>query len=122
MLIDSVIVRGKQVPHFRYLSEYQGHWNDISVCKVEPTVTHQLVDRANYLGESYRHFQTAEATTGFVLGEFPWQVRVGDPVLVMLVSTRVSSRAMPKSSNLTDPSARTITFAGLTSRWMTPFR
>jgi hypothetical protein len=68
---------------FRYLSEYQGHWNDISVCKSEPTLTHQLVDRANYLGESYRHFQSAEATTSYVLGEFPWQVRVGDPVTVM---------------------------------------
>ncbi len=31
---------------FRYLSEYQGHWNDISVCKVEPTLTHSLVDHA----------------------------------------------------------------------------
>ena len=68
---------------FRYLSEYQGHWNDISVCKVEPTLTHSLVDHASYLGESYRHFQTAEATTGFVLGEFPWQVRVGDAAVVM---------------------------------------
>jgi len=67
---------------FRYLSEFQGHWNDISVCKAEPTVDHRLVDRANYLGEFYRHFQTADATTSFVLGEFPWQVRVGDPVLV----------------------------------------
>src|SRR5277367_6187131 len=68
---------------FRYLSEYQGHWNDISVCKAEPTVEHRLVDSANYLGEKYRHFQTSEATTSYVLGEFPWQVRVGDPVFVM---------------------------------------
>jgi hypothetical protein len=29
-------------------------------------------------GQEYRHFQTATATTVFVLGEFPWQVRVGD--------------------------------------------
>src|SRR6266699_1295989 len=67
---------------FRYLSEFQGHWNDISVGKAEPTVDHRLVERAKYLGEFYRHFQTADATTSFVLGEFPWQVRVGDPVLV----------------------------------------
>src|SRR5256886_7758141 len=33
---------------------------------------------ANYLGESYKHFQSAEANTDFVLGEFPWQVRVGE--------------------------------------------
>ncbi|HEY1925288.1 MAG TPA: DUF4178 domain-containing protein [Candidatus Acidoferrum sp.] len=68
---------------FRYLSEYQGHWNDISVCKVEPLIEHHLVDRANYLGEYFRHFQTSEATTSFVLGEFPWQVRVAEPVIVM---------------------------------------
>src|ERR1019366_2069224 len=55
-------------PHkgFRYLTEYNGHWNDVS----PPTVS--------YLGETYRHFQTAKAATSFVLGEFPWQVRVGE--------------------------------------------
>ena len=29
-------------------------------------------------GETFKHFQTAEATTEFVLGEFPWQVHFGD--------------------------------------------
>jgi len=33
---------------------------------------------ANYLGEEYKHFQSSEANTDFVLGEFPWQVRVGE--------------------------------------------
>jgi hypothetical protein len=32
----------------------------------------------SYAGRDYRHFQTAVATTTFVLGEFPWQIRVGD--------------------------------------------
>jgi hypothetical protein len=63
---------------FRYLSEYQGHWNDISVCKVLPIVNVGLTRSVNYLGEVYRHFQTAQATTNYVLGEFPWQVRVGE--------------------------------------------
>jgi len=67
---------------FRYLSEYQGHWNDIAVCKDLPVVRSALVSSANYLGENYRHFQTAEATTGFVIGEFPWQVRVGERAVV----------------------------------------
>jgi hypothetical protein len=67
---------------FRYLSEYQGHWNDITVCKDLPTVRSALVSSANYLGENYRHFQTAEATTGYVIGEFPWQVRVGQRAVV----------------------------------------
>jgi hypothetical protein len=29
-------------------------------------------------GETFKHFQTSSAETVFVLGEFPWQVRVGD--------------------------------------------
>lgn len=65
---------------FRYLSEYSGHWNDISVCKALPVVDSRMSipSEANYLGEIYRHFQTSDANTDFVLGEFPWQVRVGE--------------------------------------------
>ena len=66
---------------FRYLSEYDGHWNDISVVKGTPKIvsagTQPVVE---YLGQHYKHFQTAVASTLFVLGEFPWQVRVGDTV------------------------------------------
>src|SRR5437879_13644383 len=65
----------------RYFSEYHGHWNDISVCKTLPAVGSKLGGSsltANYLGETYKHFQSAEANTDFVLGEFPWQVRVGE--------------------------------------------
>jgi hypothetical protein len=63
----------------RYLSEYNGHWNDISVCKQLPMPEGSA---ANYLGEDYKHFQTSEADTDFVLGEFPWQVRVGEKAAV----------------------------------------
>jgi hypothetical protein len=65
---------------FRYLTEYQGHWNDVAVCKEQPVVnsTFNIALSANYLGEAYKHFQTAKATTDFVLGEFPWEVRVGE--------------------------------------------
>ena len=63
----------------RYLTEYQGHWNDISVCKELPVIKFST---ANYLGEMYKHFQTADADTNYVLGEFPWQVRVGEHAAV----------------------------------------
>lgn len=63
----------------RYLTEYQGHWNDISVCKELPVVQFASV---NYLGEIYKHFQTSDANTNYVLGEFPWQVRVGERATV----------------------------------------
>ncbi len=60
---------------YRYLSEYNGHWNDIAPVTGLPTVGG---DRAQYLGKSYKHFQSANAETTFVLGEFPWQVRYGE--------------------------------------------
>jgi hypothetical protein len=70
---------------FRYLTEYNGHWNDISICKQLPTMEGGFSaggGAANYLGEVYRHFQTSDANTDFVLGEFPWQVRVGEHAVV----------------------------------------
>lgn len=64
---------------FRYLTEYQGHWNDVTVLRNLPEVdTAARRPVAKLLGETYRHFQTAEAETTYVLGEFPWQVRVGE--------------------------------------------
>jgi hypothetical protein len=63
----------------RYLSEYNGHWNDVSICKTLPAAD---FSGATYLGENYKHFQSAEANTDFVLGEFPWQVRVGEKAAV----------------------------------------
>jgi hypothetical protein len=63
----------------RYLTEYDGHWNDVSVCKELPVT--QFAS-ANYLGEVYKHFQSSDATTDYVLGEFPWQVRVGEHAAV----------------------------------------
>ena len=52
---------------FRYLTEYQGHWNDVVVCKEQPIVDSRfrIPLEANYLGEVYKHFQTADATSEF---------------------------------------------------------
>lgn len=64
---------------FRYLTEYNGHWNDISPIKGVPT---DGMERGRsvrkHLGVTYRHFQHYSATTIYVMGEFPWQVRVGE--------------------------------------------
>jgi len=62
---------------FRYLTEYNGHWNDVSVLRALP-VGSPGASTLNYLGETYRLFQTSNAETSYVLGEFPWQVRVGE--------------------------------------------
>lgn len=66
---------------FRYLTEYDGHWNDVVPIPGVPTIAHRLRKPAATYGErTYQHFQTAEAETTFVLGEFPWEVRAGDRV------------------------------------------
>jgi hypothetical protein len=68
---------------FRYLSEYNGHWNDITV--LTTPATEALVGGkrgAKVNGRGFRHFQRSAAETTFVLGEFPWQVRVGDTAQV----------------------------------------
>lgn len=64
---------------FRYLTLYNGHWNDVVPVQGVPTFT-QLGGRkaATYGGRIYAHFQTAVARTSFVMGEFPWEVRVGE--------------------------------------------
>ncbi len=67
---------------YRYLTEYHGHWNFGRTLNALPAV-HVLVRPTARLGtQAYRHFQTASAQTVYVLGEFPWQVRVGDQVTV----------------------------------------
>ncbi len=69
---------------FRYLTEYQGHWNDVAVLRSLPEVnTAGKQPTAKHLGVTYKHFQTAIAETTFVLGEFPWQVRIGDKATTM---------------------------------------
>lgn len=64
---------------FRYLTQYNGHWNDVVPARGLPTFKSVMGRKAAvYSGTTFRHFQSAEATTTFVLGEFPWQVRTGE--------------------------------------------
>lgn len=65
---------------FRYLSEYNGHWNYIRPIPSVPRFV--LVNEPFVNGQKYKHFQTAVARTSYVVGEFPWQVRVGDAATV----------------------------------------
>jgi hypothetical protein len=64
---------------FRYLSEYNGHWNFIKPLQALPQRNGQMISVA---GRTFKHFQAAVAQTFYVVGEFPWQVRVGDAVNV----------------------------------------
>jgi hypothetical protein len=63
---------------FRYLTEYDGHWNDVLIAKSPHAEKGGKQPTIEYIGQTFRHFQSAIATTRFILGEFPWQVRSGD--------------------------------------------
>ncbi|WP_411281133.1 DUF4178 domain-containing protein [Gemmatimonas sp.] len=67
---------------FLYLSEYEGHWNVIEKLRRRPD-REDGGDRPTVRlnGTTYKHFQTATAYTTAALGEFPWEVRMGDQVV-----------------------------------------
>jgi Domain of unknown function (DUF4178) len=64
---------------FRWLVEYHGHWTLTRAAPGVPTIHGR---RATYLGETYAHFATATAEVAAVVGELPWQARVGERVVV----------------------------------------
>lgn len=64
---------------YRHLMEYDGHWCDFTVSRIAPS---ELVSGrqpyVTYDGTMFQHFRTTTATTEFILGEFPWEIRSGD--------------------------------------------
>jgi hypothetical protein len=64
----------------RWLAEYDGHWTLTKAASATPSARGEL--EVEYLGERYRHFQTVQAEVIHVVGEFPWQVCVGDTAVV----------------------------------------
>jgi len=66
---------------FRYLVFYDGHWTLARTLRALPEFTTWKGRKAvRFEGRTYSHFQNAEAVTTFVMGEFPWAVRVGEKV------------------------------------------
>jgi Domain of unknown function (DUF4178) len=69
---------------FRYLTEYNGHWNDVRTISALPIMGRTgNKPTARYREERFTHFQTARAETTYVLGEFPWQTERGETVTAM---------------------------------------
>ena len=67
---------------FRYLSEYDNHWSFVTPLPSIPVPGANDRQRPNMTldGVTYDHFQSARAYTRFVIGEFPWQVKIGETV------------------------------------------
>jgi len=65
-----------------WLTEYQGHWNASKVITHIPKKVFAGKLKVNYLGTRYEHFQTAKVSVAYVIGEFNWQVKVGDHATV----------------------------------------
>lgn len=72
---------------FRWLTEYQGHWILAKASSSHPTeppggAASGEPYTVSYLRRPYRHFQSVWARVEYVLGEFPWRVRVGEATSV----------------------------------------
>jgi len=59
----------------RWLSEYDGHWN---VARVQSKAVAALGSLVKFGGQAYKHFQSCDAFVDFVVGEFPWVVKLDE--------------------------------------------
>jgi hypothetical protein len=61
---------------YRYLAEYNGHWNYITVLHAIPEPHSDT--RVSLKTVNFQLFSRGAAQTTYIIGEFPWTVRVGD--------------------------------------------
>lgn len=66
---------------YRWLTEYDGHWNVADVLSKHPVGGNNQSDIL-YEGERYKHFATSKAKVIQVEGEFTWRVKRGESAAV----------------------------------------
>jgi hypothetical protein len=64
---------------FRWLTEYNGHWNYVRQIVDQPRIR---AGAMMYGNSAFKHFQQATAVVEYVMGEFYWRVQVKDSCLV----------------------------------------
>lgn len=63
---------------YRWLTEYNGHWNLADVLSKHPRLGTRTVSEFQYGDQKYKHFSTYPAEVIQVAGEFTWRVARGD--------------------------------------------
>jgi hypothetical protein len=67
---------------FRWLTEFDGHWNYVITTKTKPVEDNLGRRKATYLNKDYYLFHRGSAKVIYVIGEFYWQVKQGETVEV----------------------------------------
>ncbi len=62
-----------------WLTEYRGHWN---LARVLPRAVIVAGNKAVFDKTDFKHFQSYYAFVDYVVGEFPWRVRIDESVAV----------------------------------------
>ncbi|AXS81019.1 DUF4178 domain-containing protein [Dechloromonas sp. HYN0024] len=70
---------------YRWLTEYNGHWNIADSLSRPPSVSHVIeVDSIRFGGQRFKHFSTTQAAEVVqVSGEFTWRVRRGETARIV---------------------------------------